>query len=75
MAVEKWKMVFKCLHVIMNGLVNAVCICQAFGKSWCSHFCELVISCWDVEVVIVKFCIFYHNMLSKRYISLELSQL
>lgn len=59
----------------MNGLVNAICTCQAFLKSWCSPVCELVINCWDVEFVIVKFCIFYHNMVSKRYISLELSEL
>lgn len=30
---------------------------------------------WDVEFVIVKFCLFYDNMVSKRYISLELAEL
>ena len=40
------------------------------------HVCELVINCWDVEFVIVKFCLFYDNMVSyKRYMSLELAEL
>ena len=70
----KWYVNVYCDYEWIIG--NAICICQAFLKSWCSHVCELVINCWDVEFVIVKFCLFYDNMVSyKRYISLELAEL